>query len=90
MTGTRRVLFVIPAKAGIQNTRFSESSEPLNLGSTYLAVSERKLTPLRSKFKEGGVAVCTADSNTCDWKLKEKELLHEKEKKLKSQQKNRF
>jgi hypothetical protein len=32
MTGTRWVLFVIPAKAGIQSTRLSRSSEPLNLG----------------------------------------------------------
>jgi hypothetical protein len=32
MTGTRWVLFVIPAKAGIQSTPLSKSSEPLNLG----------------------------------------------------------
>jgi len=32
MTGTRWVSFVIPAKAGIQSPRLSESSEPLNLG----------------------------------------------------------
>jgi hypothetical protein len=33
MTGTRWVLFVIPAKAGIQSPRLSEFWEPLNLGS---------------------------------------------------------
>ena len=32
MTGTRWVLFVIPAEAGIQGPRLSESSESLNLG----------------------------------------------------------
>jgi hypothetical protein len=54
--------------------------------------ADQTVTSLRSKFTEGDVVVCTVDPNTRDWKLKERELLHEKEKKkkLKSQQKTDF